>query len=248
MLLTDASRHDWLEGRGPRLTLIGFQDDATSRALAARFQLEAENATGYFRCMHTLFTTHGIPLSLYRDRHGIFQRNDPHWSRQEELAGQQFPTQLGRALEELGIQQIPANSPQAKGRIERLGVPFGPPGQRTPPGPGRSLDQANAVLTAFLPAFEHNFAVPAAQSLSEFRPLPRSFRFGSLSQLPLSAGGGQGSHPRLGRRSFSASSTAYPAPSLAGKVVGTVAPADGSLRFYFGQQLLLTLQRPLAES
>ena len=54
MLLTDASRHDWLEGRGPRLTLTGFQDDATSRALAARFQLEAENATGYFRCLHTL--------------------------------------------------------------------------------------------------------------------------------------------------------------------------------------------------
>jgi hypothetical protein len=57
---------------------------------------------------------------LYRDRHGIFQRNDPHWTRQEELLGQQFPTQPGQALEQLGIQQIPAHSPQAKGQIERL--------------------------------------------------------------------------------------------------------------------------------
>jgi hypothetical protein len=66
-----------------------------------------------------MILTHGIPLSLYRDRHAIFQRNDAHWTVAEELAGKQSPTQLGRALEELGIQQIPAYSPQAKGRIER---------------------------------------------------------------------------------------------------------------------------------
>ena len=119
MALTDASRHDWLEGRGPQLTLIGFQDDATSQILAAHFQLEAENTLGYLRALHAMITTHGVPLSLYRDRHGIFQRNDPHWTVAEQLAGKQSPTQLGRALEELGIQQIPAYSPQAKGRIER---------------------------------------------------------------------------------------------------------------------------------
>ena len=66
-----------------------------------------------------MITTHGIPLSLYRDRHSIFQRNDAHWTLAEQLAGKQTPTQLGRALKELGIQQIPAYSPQAKGRIER---------------------------------------------------------------------------------------------------------------------------------
>ena len=66
-----------------------------------------------------MITTHGVPLSLYRDRHSIFQRNDPHWTLAEQLAGKQSPTQLGRVLEELGIEQIPAYSPQAKGRIER---------------------------------------------------------------------------------------------------------------------------------
>ena len=102
MQLTDASRHDWLEGRGPRLTLLGLQDDATSRVTAAHFQLEPENAVGYLQLLRQLITAHGVPLSLYRDRHSIFQRNDPHWSVAEELAGQQLPTQVGRALEEYG--------------------------------------------------------------------------------------------------------------------------------------------------
>jgi Integrase core domain len=119
MALTDASRHDWLEGRGPTLTLIGFQDDATRQILAAHFQLEAENTLGYLRALRAMITTHGVPLSLYRDRDGIFQRNDAHWTLAEQLAGKQSPTQLGRTLEELGIEQIPAYSPQAKGRIER---------------------------------------------------------------------------------------------------------------------------------
>src|SRR5580704_3911121 len=91
MVLTDASRHDWLEGRGPELTLIGFQDDATSHILSAHFQLEAENTLGYMRALHTMVTTHGVPLSLYRDRHGIFQRNDAHWTVAEQLAGKQCP-------------------------------------------------------------------------------------------------------------------------------------------------------------
>src|SRR6266852_1774582 len=79
MALTDASRHDWLQGRGPVLTLIGFQDDATGQILAVHFQLEAENTLGYLRALHALIVAHGIPLSLYRDRHSIFQRNDAHW-------------------------------------------------------------------------------------------------------------------------------------------------------------------------
>src|SRR5208337_1920524 len=96
MALTDASRHDWLEGRGPLLTLIGFQDDATHKILAAHFQLEAENTLGYLFSLRTMILTHGIPLSLYRDLHSIFQRNDAHWTLAEQLAGKQSPTQLGQ--------------------------------------------------------------------------------------------------------------------------------------------------------
>ncbi len=104
MALTDASRHDWLQDRGPELTLVGFQDDATSQILAAHFQREPENTLGYLHSLRTMITTHGVPLSLYRDRHGIFQRNDSFWTLAEQLAGKQAPTQLGRALEQLGIE------------------------------------------------------------------------------------------------------------------------------------------------
>lgn len=247
MMQSDASRHDWLEGRGPRLTLIGFQDDATSRILAARFQLEPENAAGYFHCLHALLTTHGIPLSLYRDRHSIFQRNDPHWTLQEELSGQQLPTQLGRALEELGIQQIPANSPQAKGRIERLWRTFQDRLiSELRLAQAGNLEQANRVLAAFCPDFDRRFAVPASESTNDFRRLPRnfdlarclSFRYqrvvapdhtlswaGETFQLP----------PQSSQHSF------------AGKIVELSHQLDGSLRFYLGQQLLLTKQRPLQE-
>jgi transposase len=176
MVLTDASRHDWLQGRGPELTLIGFQDDATSQILSAHFQLEPENTLGYFRALHALVTTHGVPLSLYRDRHGIFQRNDPHWTVAEQLAGKQSPTQLGRALEELGIQQIPAYSPQAKGRIERA--------WRTCQdrlvselrlAQACDLDSANHVLARFCADYNRRFAVPARQAQPDFRSLPPRF-------------------------------------------------------------------------
>jgi len=63
MVLTDASRHDWLEARGPELTLIGFQDDATSQILSAHFQLEPENTLGYLRAVHAMVTAHCVPLS-----------------------------------------------------------------------------------------------------------------------------------------------------------------------------------------
>ena len=176
MVLTDASRHDWLEGRGPELTLIGFQDDATSQILSAHFQLEPENTLGYLRAVHAMVTTHGVPLSLYRDRHGIFQRNDAHWTLAEQLAGQQCPTHLGRALEELGIQQIPAYSPQAKGRIERA--------WRTCQDrlvselrltQACDLDSANQVLARFCADYNQRFAVPAREAQCDFRSLPPRF-------------------------------------------------------------------------
>jgi hypothetical protein len=176
MVLTDASRHDWLEGRGPELTLVGLQDDATSQILSAPFQLEAENTLGYLRAVHAMVTTHGLPLSLYRDSHGIFHRNHPHWTVAEQLAGKQCPTQLGRALEELGIQHIPAYSPQAKGRIERA--------WRTCQdrlvselrlARACDLDSANQVLACFCADYNQRFAVPPREAQRDFRSLPARF-------------------------------------------------------------------------
>ena len=71
-------------------------------------------------CSASLLRRHGVPLAFYGDHSGIFVRNDDHWSVEEQLAGKRQPTQFGRALEQLGITFIAAQSPQAKGRIERL--------------------------------------------------------------------------------------------------------------------------------
>jgi transposase len=247
MALTDASRHDWLEGRGPTLTLIGFQDDATAQILAAHFQLEAENTVGYLRALHAMITAHGVPLSLYRDRHSIFQRNDSHWTLAEQLAGKQAPTQLGRALEELGIEQIPAYSPQAKGRIERA--------WRTCQdrlvselrlAHATTLDQANAVLARFCTDYNQRFARAAAESVRDFRPLPRRFDLARCLALHYRRVVAADHTVTLGANSIAL--PPLPGPrGYAGEMVELAHLLDGMLRVYRGNTLLLALPLPLAE-
>jgi hypothetical protein len=120
LLQIDGSPHAWFGPDRPRCTLLAAIDDATSRVVAAVFRAQ-EDAHGYFLLLRQVLTAHGIPEALYHDRHSIFVR-DPHarWTVEEELAGAKDPTQFGRALVDLGIGSIPARSPQAKGRIERL--------------------------------------------------------------------------------------------------------------------------------
>jgi transposase len=245
MVLTDASRHDWLEGRGPELTLVGFQDDATSQILSAHFQLEAENTVGYFRAVHAMVSTHGVPLSLYRDRHGIFQRNDPHWTLAEQLAGKQCPTQLGRALEELGIQQIPAYSPQAKGRIERA--------WRTCQdrlvselrlAQACDLDSANQVLARFCADYNQRFAVPAREAQRDFRSLPARFDLARCLSFRYQRVVGP-DHVIT----FGAHSIALPPLSAkrgyAGNTVELSHRLDGMLLVSYKELLLLSLPLPL---
>jgi transposase len=248
MVLTDASRHDWLEGRGPHLTLVGFQDDATSQILAARFQLEPENTLGYLHVLHAMITAHGIPLSLYRDRHNIFQRNDAHWTLAEQLCGKQTPTHLGRALQELGIEQIPAYSPQAKGRIERA--------WRTCQdrlvselrlAQAATLPQANAVLQRFCADYNRRFARPAAEACCDFRSLPRRFNLARCLSLHYQRVVGADHVVRLGHHVI-----ALPALSgqrgYARETVELSHQLDGLLRVYRGDHLLLTLPLPLEEN
>jgi transposase len=247
MALTDASRHDWLEGRGPELTLIGFQDDATGQILAAHFQLEAENTVGYLRALHAMITAHGIPLSLYRDRHSIFQRNDSHWTLAEQLAGKQAPTQLGRALDQLGIQQIPAYSPQAKGRIERV--------WRTCQdrlvselrlAQAATLEQANPLLARFCADYNQRFARPAAGAASDFRRLPRRFDLARCLSLHYQRVVGADHTLTLGAQSIAL--PPLPGPrGYAGETVELSHQLDGVLRVYRRDQLLLALPRPLEE-
>jgi hypothetical protein len=113
-------------------------------------------------------------LSLYRDRHAIFQRNDAHWTVAEQLVGKQSPTQLGRALEQLGIHQIPAYSPQAKGRIERAWRTFQDRliSELRLAG-AATLAEANAGLEKFCADYNQRFSRPAADAVCDFRRLPR---------------------------------------------------------------------------
>jgi transposase len=119
LLQVDGSHHDWLEGRGPRLVLVGAVDDATGELVHALFR-EQEDAQGYLMLLREVVRKRGVPLAWYSDRHGIFVRNDKEpWTLSEELAGHREPTQVARALEELGVNLILARTPQAKGRVER---------------------------------------------------------------------------------------------------------------------------------
>jgi len=120
LVLVDGSRHRWFGDDQPYSTCVAAIDDATSQVVGACFR-EQEDAAGYFTVLGQMLQTTGAPLALYSDRHGVFWRSArERESRQEELAGERLPTQFGRALGECGIQPIFANSPQAKGRIERL--------------------------------------------------------------------------------------------------------------------------------
>ena len=157
MVLTDASRHDWLEGRGPQLTLVGFQDDATSQILAAQFQLEPENTVGYLRALHAMITAQGIPLSLYRDRHNIFQRNDAHWTLAEELSGKNsyaFRPSSRRTGHRADPRLFTASERSHRAGLANLS---GPSGQRTAPGAGRHLAASRCRAAALLRRLQSTF-------------------------------------------------------------------------------------------
>jgi len=169
LLQIDGSRHDWLEGRGPYLTLVGAIDDATGRVPHALFR-EQEDAQGYFLLLRQIVGSCGIPMALYHDGHGIFERSrsEPELL-EEQLEGRRKPTQFGRLMEELGITSILSRSPQARGRIERLWGTFQDRLVSELRLAGAStLDEANQVLWDFLPRYSQRFAVPAAQPGSAY--------------------------------------------------------------------------------
>jgi len=158
----DASPHDWLEGRGPRLTLFAAIDDATGELLALLFRAE-EDAQGYFLLIRQIVARRGRPLAVYHDRHSIFRVNAPQ-TMAEQLAGTREPTQFGRLLDELAITSIAARSPQAKGRVERL---FGTLQDRLVSvlrlAGARNETEATACLANVRDDFNDRFMVPAAE-------------------------------------------------------------------------------------
>jgi transposase len=109
LVQVDGCEHAWFEDRGPPCTLLVFVDDATSRLMHLRF-VPSESTFTYLRAARSYVETHGRPVAFYSDKHGVFRVAG---------AGREGMTQLGRALAELNVDLICADSPQAKGRVER---------------------------------------------------------------------------------------------------------------------------------
>lgn len=158
LIQIDGSPHDWFEGRAPRCCLLVFIDDATSELMALRF-VDAETTLGYMGLLEEHVLAHGLPAAIYSDRHSIFQVN-----RGDHKDVSHAQTQFARALEQLGIEGIQANSPHAKGRVERANQTLQDRLVKEMRLQGISgQDAANAWLPQFIRAFNRRFAVkPAA--------------------------------------------------------------------------------------
>jgi transposase len=179
LLQTDGSRHDWLEGRGPWLTLIAYIDDATNAVSGATFRDE-EDAAGYFLGLREICLSQGIPAAIYADQHTIFQ-SPTKATIEQALVGKEPKSQFGRLLDELGIELIAARSPQAKGRIERLWETFQDRLVKALRKAGAShRDEANQVLASFLLKFNARFGVQPAQSGTAYLPWPKQYRTDDL--------------------------------------------------------------------
>ena len=119
LIQVDGSHHPWLEERGPRFALLLAVDDATGVVANAVFR-QSEDTRGYFILMEGLIRRWGIPLALYTDRHGVFKFS----GRPRHVPRPVESTHFSRSIRELGVQQIFARSPQAKGRVERAAGTF----------------------------------------------------------------------------------------------------------------------------
>jgi Winged helix-turn helix len=161
----DGSKHFWFENRGPECTLIAYIDDATSRIMHAAF-VASESTLDYLRETQRYLEQYGRPIAYYSDKHAIFRVHD------RDATGGSGMTQFGRALHELNIDIICANTPQAKGRIERS---FGTLQDRLVKelrlvGIG-DMVAANAFLPGFLATFNARFARLARSERNAHRPI-----------------------------------------------------------------------------
>lgn len=167
LVQTDGSPHDWFEGRGPKCSLLHCIDDATGKIKAALFA-PSETVWSYFDLMQNYIKAHGRPRALYNDKHAVFRVN-----KTGALSGNGL-TQFGRAVKALDIEMIYANSPQAKGRIERS--------NRTLQdrlvkelrlNKISTIEAANAFLPKFIEDYNRRFAVIPKDPNNAHRPLLR---------------------------------------------------------------------------
>ena len=170
LIQLDGSHHDWLEGRGPRCVLMAYIDDASSRVWA-RFY-EYEGTLPAMDSFQRYIRQYGVPLAVYADKHTTYQSPAPP-TVDDQLAGVTPTSQFGRALGELAVELIPAHSPQAKGRVERL---FKTVQDRLVKelrlAEVSTLEAANRFLKSYLPIYNRRFTVLPAQAADLHRPRP----------------------------------------------------------------------------
>jgi transposase len=165
LVQVDGSPHDWFEGRAPACDLLVFIDDATGR-LGELLFVESESFFSYCQAAGGYLTRYGKPGAFYSDKHGIFRVNQASAGQESGL------TQFGRAMQTLDIQIICANTPQAKGRVERVIQTL----QDRLPKELRlrgisSWEAGNAYLPEFMADFNHRFAVQPRSTHDAHRPL-----------------------------------------------------------------------------
>ncbi len=166
LILIDGSVEFWFEDRAPKCVLLVFIDDATSR-IVNLFFTPTENLEGYFHAMKNYLQKHGRPLAVYSDRHSVFQVE-----RKSPLTGEEHITQFERAMKELDIKLIHANSPQAKGRVERCNRTLQDRFIKELRLRGISdIEAGNIFAEQYLLEHNKNFQVPAAQSSNLHRSL-----------------------------------------------------------------------------
>jgi transposase len=248
MMLWDGSPHHWLGEQQPPCCLMAAMDDATGELLAARF-IEQECSAGYLWLLDRVVRSHGIPQSVYQDRHSALRRNDDHWSLEEQLRGQRDPTQVGAALEALGVEKIYALTPQAKGRVERLfetlqdrlcaeldlhGI--------------RDLRGANRfVSNGFRKRFNRRFAVAPAQMQSAYLPVPSEVDLGREISFRYRRVVGNDNVVRLGGLSIDIPGNQQRRTYARAKV-DVHQLLSGSWRVYHGEKLIAQHKRtPLQE-
>jgi transposase len=179
MIQMDGSHHDWLEGRGPKMVLMGYIDDATNRVYA-RFY-DYEGTLPAFDSFQRYAKRYGIPLSLYLDRHTTYKSNGK-LSIEEELSGvDPSRSQFERGMQELGVRVIHANSPQAKGRIERLFRTF----QDRVVKEMRlskigTIEEANRFMQRYVPIYNRRFQISAAREANLHRPISPGVNLNSV--------------------------------------------------------------------
>jgi len=248
LLLWDGSPHRWFGDEGGEWSLMAAIDDATGKFVCGVFA-EQEDAQSYLTCLRQIVVENGIPSALYMDRHGIFRRNDDHWTLEEQLAGQQTPTQVTQALLALGIEPIFALSPQAKGRVERL---FNTLQDRlvqelrlagiTNP------EQATLFLNGpFKTDFNSRFAKPARESQKAWRPWPKELNIDKICSFRYEATVGNDNAVRLAGLILDIP----PGPRRRGYARARVELRqllDGRWRVYYKNDLLLETAPPLLKA